>query len=493
MSGRTPSRPNVLLITLDQMRGDSYGAAGHPLVETPNLDRLAADGVRLSRHYSQAAPCGPGRACLYTGTYQMNNRVVGNGTPLDRRFDNVALAARRAGYEPALFGYTDQSIDPRDATGPDDPRLSTYEGILPGFDVALDLTGDHAPWLAWLADLGHDVRGGIERVLIDEKRRPAEHSLSTFMTDRVLDWLGRREAPWFAHLSYLRPHPPYSAAGDWSRRYDPADVGLPIAMEDDRHPLHDMALGIPDIVAPTDEHRLRRLRSQYFGMVSEVDAQLGRVWDALRTNGQWDDTIIVVTADHGEMLGDHGFVQKLGWWESSYHVIGIVRDPRHPDAHGAVVDRFTENVDLMPTLCEAMGLPVPAQCDGLHLTPLLRGEEPPEWRTAAHWEWDWREHLIRFVPHEWPWDRTLEQQNLAVVRTEDSAYVQFGDGTWRGLDLAADPTWRTTIEDPAVVLPLAQEMLTWRARHTDRTWASLLLADGGGIGRWPAEVPAWTA
>ena len=89
--------PNILLITLDQFRGDCLSAAGHPLVQTPNLDALAANGVRFTRHYSQASPCAPGRASLYTGMYQMNHRVVANGTPLDERFDNIALAARRAG------------------------------------------------------------------------------------------------------------------------------------------------------------------------------------------------------------------------------------------------------------------------------------------------------------------------------------------------------------------------------------------------------------
>jgi arylsulfatase A-like enzyme len=132
---------NILLVTLDQFRGDCLSVAGHPIVRTPNLDRLAVEGVRLARHYSQAAPCSPGRACLYTGTYQLNNRVVANGTPLDARFDNLAFAARRAGFAPTLFGYTDQSVDPRDASGPDDPRLSSYEGVLPGFDVGLELTG----------------------------------------------------------------------------------------------------------------------------------------------------------------------------------------------------------------------------------------------------------------------------------------------------------------------------------------------------------------
>jgi arylsulfatase A-like enzyme len=154
----TPIR-NVLLITLDQFRGDSLSCAGHPVVRTPNLDRLAAAGVRFANHYSQAAPCAPGRAALYTGTYQMNNRVVANGTPLDRRFDNVALLARRTGFEPALFGYTDSGIDPRDADGPEDPRLLTYEGTLPGFDAVLPLAEDALAWVAWLGELGYDVSG----------------------------------------------------------------------------------------------------------------------------------------------------------------------------------------------------------------------------------------------------------------------------------------------------------------------------------------------
>ena len=155
-------RPNVLLITLDQFRGDCLSAAGHPVVRTPHLDALAAEGVRLANHFSQSSTCGPGRTSLYTGMYQMNHRVVANGTPLDARFDNVALAARRAGYEPALFGYTDQAVDPR-TVGPDDPRLSTYEGVLPGFDLALDLTGQYRPWLDWLATLGYDTQDAQHR------------------------------------------------------------------------------------------------------------------------------------------------------------------------------------------------------------------------------------------------------------------------------------------------------------------------------------------
>ena len=480
---------NILLITLDQFRGDCLSSASHPLVQTPNLDALAEGGVRLARHFSQATPCAPGRACLYTGTYQMNNRVVANGTPLDDRFDNVARAGRRAGYAPALFGYTDQGIDPRVASGPDDPGLSDYEGVLPGFDAVLDLAGYMRPWLDWVRSQGHDVPNDIEGVLASSGERPAEVSISHFLTDRALAWIDDQTVPWFAHLSYLRPHPPYAAAGHWAERYDPADVDLPIEARP-AHPLHEFAMSHDLAGAPTDEAAMRHLRAQYYGMIGEVDEQLGRLWAGLRDREQWDDTFVVVTADHGEQLGDHGLREKLGYFPQSHHVVGIVRDPRHPEAHGTVVDRFTENVDVFPTLCDAMGLDVPAQVDGLPLTPFLQGEAPPWWRDAAHWEYDWRGQLIGDEAAPWPWDRMLERQHLAVLCREDVAYVQFGNGTWLCFDLVEDPTWRTTVDDPAVVLPLAQEMLTWRSQHADRTLSDMLL-ERGGIGRWPVLPDGW--
>lgn len=480
---------NILLVTLDQFRGDCLSAAGHPVVRTPNLDRLAREGMRLARHYGQAAPCGPGRASLYTGTYQMNHRVVGNGTPLDRRFDNVAKAARRAGYQPTLFGYTDQAIDPRETSGPDDPRLLTYEEVLPGFDVGLRLdAGDLSQWKAWLRSLGHVIPDQPAAVLAAEPDRPAEHSLSAFLTDGFLSWLGHQQRPWFAHLSQLRPHPPYAAAGRFSTMYEPGGLRLPSAPATERHRVHEMLMSNPHMAAPANSTDMRGLTAQYFGMVSEADHQLGRVWAALEARGDWEETFIVVTADHGEQLGDQGLIGKGGFFEQSYHILGLVRDPRPGAAEGLVVDAFTENVDIFPTLCDAIGVPVPAQCDGAPLTPFLRGEAPPWWRNAAHWEWDWRGGLIGVGAHPWPWDRRLERQNLAVRRSETAAYVHFADGSWLAFDLAADPSWRTPLSDPAAVLEQAQALLTWRARHADRTLTGMLV-EGGGIGRWP-DMPA---
>ena len=479
---------NVLFVTLDQFRADCLSVAGHPLVQTPNLDRLAASGVRFASHYGQAAPCAPGRASLYTGLYQMNHRVVANGTPLEDRFDNVARLARRAGYAPALFGYTDQGIDPALVDDLRDPRLDAWEGVLPGFDAVLHLDDDLVGWLAWLESEGYGTFAP-QQALLTESERPAEASVSAFLSDAVIDWIDRQDGPWFAHASYLRPHPPYAAAGSWSTRYSPDDVGAPLAVDPGIHPLVDLARTVPVCAAPADPGAMAHLRAQYFGMVSEVDSQLGRVLDHLEATGQDRDTIVVVTADHGEQLGDHGLIEKVGFYESTYAIPCIIRVPGAEASAGRVVEAFTEAVDLFPTMAELLGQDLPAPCDGMSLLPLLEGEGPERWRTSAHWEWDWRNMVMGPHRTDGGIEGRLERANLATVRTTTHAYVQFADGSWLCFDLAADPGWHTTTEDPAVVLPLAQSMLTWRSTHLGGAYTQRLLGPERR-GLWPERRPA---
>jgi arylsulfatase A-like enzyme len=488
--------PNILFITVDQFRGDCLSALGHGVVRTPHLDQLAQSGVLLGHHYSQAAPCGPGRACLYTGTYQMNNRVVFNGTPLDDRLDNVARVARRAGYTPTLFGYTDQAVDPRTVTDPDDPRLGTYEGVLPGFELALDLTAGRTAWTQWVAAHGHLTYDDPDRMLATEPDRPAEMGISSFLTGEFLDWVRRQDQPWFAHLSHLRPHPPYAAAGHWSTTYHPDDVDLPIPAGPTRHPMHDLMLGMPALAAPADEADMRHLRAQYYGMIGDVDEQIGRTLAGLASMGMSDNTVVVVTADHGELLGDHGLIGKMGWHEESYRIPAMVCDPRRPAGHGTVMTIPTENVDLLPTMCDLMGEAIPVQCDGSSLDPWLDGPDTPRanaaaalWRTAVAWEFDWRALLLHAGHTPDPSDRSPDTMNLAVRRSHDTAYVQFGDGSWQCLDLASDHTWQTAVDDPVRVLAAAQDMLTWRSRNLDRTMTGTLL-EGSLRGRRP-PAPDW--
>ncbi len=483
------SPPNLLFVTLDQFRGDSMSCAGHPVVRTPTLDALAAQGVRFARHYAASAPCAPGRAALYTGMYQMNNRVVGNGTPLDDRFDNIARVARRAGYSPILFGYTDQGVDPRTVTDPNDPRLSDYEGVLPGFDVGLDLTAQDTAWSAWLSDLGYEIHD-YETMLATESERPSEHSVSTFLTNHVIEWLADAPSatPWFVHASFIRPHPPFNAPGEFATMYDPGQCPAALPIGENRHMLHDVLLSLPITAAPKDAVGIAQIRAQYYGMISHVDAQLARIIDTIKARGEWENTVVVVTSDHGEQLGDQGLIQKAGYFESSYHIAALIRDPRCATTSGTTVHEFTEAVDIMPTVCECIGVDIPTQCDGLPLTPFLQGATPPWWRSSAHYEWDWRDIFIPATNDIWPWDRRLERNHLTVQRSDTRAYVHFGDGTWKCFDLEADPTWRTEITDAAIVLEEAQAMLNWQTEHLDRNMTGMLLRNGG-MGRWPVPHP----
>jgi arylsulfatase A-like enzyme len=145
-----PARRKVLFIVIDQLRADCVHGALAGTLRMPNLHGLMAEGVSFANHFSVTSPCGPARASLLTGLYAMNHRSVRNGTPLQRHHTNLALEARKAGYEPLLFGYTDMSVDPA-ALHPNDPALKTYESVMPGFTEVVSLRFEAS--LSWVADL----------------------------------------------------------------------------------------------------------------------------------------------------------------------------------------------------------------------------------------------------------------------------------------------------------------------------------------------------
>jgi len=485
---------NVLLITVDQWRGECLSTLGHPTVHTPHIDRLAAEGVLFRRHYAQAAPCGPSRASLLTGMYLQNHRAVLNGTPLDARFTNLALEARAIGYDPALFGYTDQSPDPR-LLPPDDPRLTTYEGVLPGFRAVVHLPEHLQPWAEWLAEKGYEIPANARDLYLPVTDGPtappvytAEHTEAAFLTEAVLRYVADQQgAPWFVHAAYIRPHPPFIVPEPYNTMYDPADVPVPVrraTWEDEgaQHPFMAGATSISWLRGPDDEAGVRQMRATYYGMMSEVDAQLGRLLDGLRAGGL-DRTLVVLTSDHGEMLGDHWLTDKLGYFDSSYYIPLVVRDPRDEarSSRGTVVDRFTENIDLMPTVLDWLGAEIPVQCDGNSLLPFLAGEEPDGWRREVHWEFDFRDPVNRLA--EQMLGISIDQCSLNVIRDERYKYVHFTALPPLFFDLEQDPHEfenRAGHPDYApLVLEYAQKMLSWRMEHDERTLTGLFVGPGG--------------
>lgn len=487
----------MLLVTLDQWRGDCLGVAGHPVVQTPALDRLAHQGTWFTNHWASTAPCGPSRASLLTGLYAMNHRAVINGTPLKPGLTNVALEARAAGYDPVLFGYTDTSPDPS-TLAPDDPRLRRYEGVLPGFRAVVDFPFETlAPWLTWLAEQGYDVDLDDPYAIYrgvqpgQPARYRAEHSESAFLTDEIVRWLqdeaGTEGPGWFVHAAYIRPHPPYQVAAPYHERYDPADVSLPVRaatreQEGEQHRLARLAVNLRAVRSPATDDELRRLMATYYAMVTEVDDQLGRLLAWLDDSGQAEDTLVVVTSDHGEQMGEHWLIEKLGYWDASYAVPLIIRDPRVGPT--SPVARITEHVDVMPTVLDWMGIDVPVSVDGRSLLPLVATDgADTEWRTEAHWEWDFRDPVTHRA--EDMLGVPMQHCGMAVLRGERFKYVHFAADELPDLlfDLDDDPDQlHDRAADPAyaaIRAELAGRMLSWRMRHTERALTDTVITPDG--------------
>ena len=237
-----------------------------------------------------------------------------------------------------------------------------------------------------------------------------------------------------------------------------------------------------------DEAELRRLRSVYLGLIAEVDHHVGRIVAALAEGGVLDDTLVIFTADHGEMLGEHGMLGKSGFFRAAFHVPLIVRAPM--GVRGRVVEAFSEHVDLMPTVLDLLGLEVPLQCDGRSLRPFLEGTTPAGWREATHWEHDFRDVETRH--YETALDLAPEACGIAVRLEERWAYVHFAGLPALLFDHANDPAWtRDLIGEPAlapVVRDLAQAMLGWRMRSAERRLTEAKLTPRGVIGRYDAVL-----
>jgi arylsulfatase A-like enzyme len=477
---------NILFITADQWRSECLSALNHADVKTPNLDRLAGDGVLFSCHYAQTTPCGPSRASLYTGMYLHNHGVYANGVALDAAHTNLALEARKAGYQPALFGYTDITKDPASPT-PENRAHPYADQVLPGMTPIAPLGDNWGLWFEKLKSRGYEVpetRNEVFRPQPDypgatdrgqtfpPPRYSAEDSNTAFLVDATMDYLaGEHASPWFVHLSIFSPHPPFIVPEPYNDLYDPEAMTLPVRRptaldEASQHPwlqhfLYDQqGAGFTAGAVSRDnlslsEHDQRQIKATYFGMISEVDAQIGRLIDFLKETGAYDDTLIVFTSDHGEYLGDHWMYAKYSYHEQTFHVPLIIRDPS-PEARaadGQVIDAFTHGVDLMPTILDMIGRQPPAQCDGFSLRGFCQGQHPEGWYPEG-----WRQEYYAEFDMRSPWEGNNkpllglrdDQCMVRIIRGRRYKYVHFEGLPCLFFDLDADPDeFHNLIDDPA--------------------------------------------
>lgn len=380
-------RPNVLLVMTDQQRGDCLGADPHvptdshgdPLVFTPNLDALAEAGVLFARNYAPTPSSIPARRCLRTGQTPSTNGCP-NWTTEPWDFEHtISGELGNAGYQTGIVGKL-HSQPTRNALGFDHLELQ------PG--------AEYDSWLAERLPEGMDEYDhGLGPNDWDARPWPYEEHLhpTVWTTNRAIDFLENRDPqrPFFLNLSYLKPHTPLDPPQPYWDQYDNAEIPEPYIGDwvDETH-----GEGLPDHPT-TDAWRadlptraIRRARVGYYGLITHIDHQVWRVFDLLRSQGEWENTLVIFTSDHGEMLGDHHLWRKVFAYEGSARVPLIVKPPKGISVNrGRTVQQPVGLEDLMPTILETVDVAIPDTVEGRSLLPFVAGENP-DWRDTYHGE-----------------------------------------------------------------------------------------------------------
>jgi choline-sulfatase len=386
------SPPNILLIMTDQQRGDCLGCDGNPVLETPYLDQLAAEGTLFRHAYSAVPSCIPARATLLTGMDQWHTGLLGMGAawgPIRSDYAHTLPGElARGGYHTqgigkmhfkparALNGFHHTILDEHHMDQPG--QVSDYKRWFEQHKTESYGIHDHGlDWNSWMARPSH----------LPEHLHPTH-----WTAQQAIDFLARRDPtkPFFLKVSFVRPHSPYDPP---QRYYDlykdqpiPAPhIGVWAAVNDD--PVE--AAKIDAWRGRRSAEEIRRARACYYGNITFIDHQIGRLLLELRYHHRaaWDNTLVVFLSDHGDMLGDHHLWRKAYAYEGSARIPMIVRPPNTwTIPRGQVLEPVVELRDVMPTLLEAAGLEVPPTCQGQSMLPLVLGRPGVCWRPYLHGE-----------------------------------------------------------------------------------------------------------
>jgi len=443
-------QPNILWICTDQQRFDTLGCYGNKFVDTPNIDRLANNGVLFEQCYSQSTVCTPSRASFLTGRYPRTTRTRQNGQSIPDDEVLVTKLLSEAGYTCGLSGKLHLSVcDPGTITGRerriDDGYAEFHWSHHPNRDWASD------DYHHWLTEKGVTFKQRqVEGMPYVEYGPDEDNHQTTWCAQKAINFIKNNadfEKPWLFSVNMFDPHHPFDPPEAYFNRYMDMleDVPLPNYTEGelDEKPIfqqidYDGAYGMrghyPASKMSDRDHKT--LTAAYWAMVDLIDKQVGRMIDALEETGQLENTIVIFMSDHGEMLGDHGiYLKGPHFYDPAVHVPLIMSYPGKMPENRRIHD-MVELVDLAPTLLEAVGLPIYKGMQGKSLWPLINGsaEKTPH-RTDVYSE---------FYDAAWPHDG--EGARATMLRTENHKMVVYhGKDLGELYDLEKDPNETTNL------------------------------------------------
>lgn len=345
---------NLVIITPDQMRADYLGCYGHPSIGTRNLDHLAEEGVRFDQCYCAAPLCGPSRISFATSTYFSEHNHRNYGSTISPSVPNLITSLKQAGYRTGMFGKN---------------HLFTYGRLGEVWDSLDEICLGNCD--------NHEKYDHSFTSFTMEEDHP--YNITGRLTTETIDFMEQTEGPFVAWVNYQDPHPAFACPKPYDTLFDPKDVIVPQSFygyQKEKEPVRNEVWRIHSEMELCGEEEIRKAISMYMGQIRYVDDSVGRIMEYLEQAGKKENTLVVFFSDHGELLGNHGMTHKNPTFYDCLSRIPVIM--RFPDGafRGTTFRGLVEEVDLSPTILEALGIDIPRTMVGTSwLSALKAGDD----------------------------------------------------------------------------------------------------------------------
>ena len=435
------SKPNILYLMTDQHRGDCLGCARNKIVKTPNLDSIADEGVLFSNAYTSTPSCTPARSAILTGLSPWHHGMLGYGRVAGQYPFELPQAMRDAGYY--LFGIGKMHWYPQ-------KKLRGYHGLLVDESGRAETPGFVSDYRLWFRQQAPDLDPDATGIGWNDHRAksyalPERLHPTTWTGDRAVEFIESyaRAEPFFLKVSFARPHSPYDPPQRFMDMYNVDDMPAPqVGDWAGRYASHEESPNPSLWHGDLGVRQAKESRRAYYGSVTFIDEQIGRIITALKRRNLYDNTLILFFADHGDMLGDHHLWRKTYAYEGSAKIPMILRWPmgvNMAQPRGSRLPQPVELRDVLPTFLDAAGAPIPSHLDGRSLLELVRGRAQG-WRPFIDLE-----HSMCYSNDHWTALTDGRHKYIYYAYDGREQLFDLGEDPGECRDLAGDPGRQETL------------------------------------------------